>query len=173
MHVLMPVDVIGRKAGGVFEETKLPRNLARDFLLVDTAGKRAEEDLFQAGKASSGSQRRHGPERLAERQIEMETNGDAIARLGNGFGVLTPPVEGHQGAGRRQSARPGELQYSSRYAGRHRVVVGAENNRRCHGQSCHALRAPLCAVCAVASEAVWSVPIVSDTMNSGRPLTSS
>jgi len=79
MHVLVPIDVIGRKAKALLERLELALDLTGNLVAVDDAEQGQGDEHAAPGKPAIRRQPRHGCKRFAKREIEMQADGQVTA----------------------------------------------------------------------------------------------
>ncbi len=102
MNVLMPIDKIGRMAAYLLEMIDLTDHFRRDFLSVDFAAECACCHLADSGKLPPAGQLRHHTQRCAEREIDVQSDGDKRAQLLCASAELRPMPRRDHDAGRRE-----------------------------------------------------------------------
>ena len=129
MHVLVAVDVVGRKAAARSRSGRAGARSRRGSRRASSTPSKAHAiRLRSAGKRAGRRQPRHRPERAPERQVEVQSDRQVAAVHAQARRGGRPVRRGHHHAGRRQALGGGKLADGARDALGHRVVVGAQDD---------------------------------------------
>jgi hypothetical protein len=100
VDVLVPVDEVGRTPEGALEGGQLAVDLFPDLGQLKLPEKGPAQHLGKSGKGAVGRQLRHGPERRAQGQVQVQADAEPLAGLIETARQTRPPRAVRHGGGR-------------------------------------------------------------------------
>ncbi len=125
----MAVDVVGREADLRLEAGDLSRHLSGDLRGGNAAAQGASQKMRERGQTAFRRNGRHRSEWCAERQVDVQTDSEMAAYLGQPLRVCGPACKRHHGARGGQVPPFRQLEDAIADTCTEAEVIGAKNDR--------------------------------------------